>query len=204
MIPGCGIRSPSAIGRSNKDENEWERLMSENRNDIVRGAIAAGEKSRRGALAFGASSLALSTIAPGAAFGRTSSRPALAEIGSDKLRGATMDGVTSLKEIPYGAPTGGANRFFAPKPDRQMGGRARCHPGRASDRYSVAWLSTGASRIISWPPCPTLQMFSRGCKGMNDLRAVGYSHRTIWATDASIFKSAMQLTPYRSTPTQVA
>src|SRR5262245_60529871 len=49
---------------------------------------------------------------------------AIAETGTGKVRGVTIDGIKVFKGIPYGAPTSGANRFMPPvKPAAWTGTR---------------------------------------------------------------------------------
>lgn len=40
----------------------------------------------------------------------------IAETSSGRIRGVTIDGVAAFRGVPYGTPTGGANRFLPPSP----------------------------------------------------------------------------------------
>ena len=46
----------------------------------------------------------------------------IVEITNGKIRGAMSYGVNSFKGIPYGAPTGGPNRFRAPQKPQSWAG----------------------------------------------------------------------------------
>jgi para-nitrobenzyl esterase len=90
-------------------------------NDVEAGFPSTGLR-RRDVLIFGASAAILSLMAPRIALSKTRLLPAFIEIANGKLRGETTGGIISVKGIPYGAPTGGANRFLPPQPVAKWAG----------------------------------------------------------------------------------
>ncbi len=90
---------------------------------------------------------------------------------SGKLRGALSAGVYSFKGVPYGASTGGRNRFMPPQPPaawsgvrdaRAYGGRAWQLPNRPKRRAVLETLLGPADTTPEGEDCLTLNLWTPG------------------------------------------
>jgi para-nitrobenzyl esterase len=92
---------------------------------------------------------------------------------SGKLRGAVRDGIAEFKGVPYGAPTGGRNRFMPPqKPEPWSGVRDALdwagHAPQAAPgprRPEHATLSGAPDTVPESEDCLTLNLWSPGLDG---------------------------------------
>ena len=95
----------------------------------------------------------------------------VAETTAGRIQGVTTGGVHSFKGVPYGAPTGGRNRFMPPqKPQPWAGVRSATEwAGRAPQaspsgprRPELSGLSGAPDRLAESEECLTLNVWTRG------------------------------------------
>src|SRR6202045_5352693 len=104
------------------------------------------------------------------AIGDARSSPVV-EIASGKLRGANADGVCAFKGVPYGASSGGRNRFMAPQPPQAWVGvrdafayvgHALQSPNRPKCRPELETLLGPADYTPEGEDCLTLNVWTPG------------------------------------------
>src|ERR1700756_1193612 len=72
------------------------------------------------------------------------------ETASGKVRGIANTGIKEFKGIPYGAPTGGKNRYMPPKKPAAWTGVRECFGHGPISPQTLANLSSDYGMLIQW------------------------------------------------------
>lgn len=106
--------------------------------------------------------------------GLTAALSPVVEIASGRLRGAVAGGIHAFKGIPYGAPTGGANRFRPPRPAAPWSGvrdalayhgKAPQSPAQVKRRAEMDGILGPLDTSVETEDCLTLNIWTPGLAG---------------------------------------